>query len=383
MLRIGFLSIHNPYDRNSFSGTTYYMYQALCRAEGALVSVVAEREHKRRFFLERLLDKLNSTKMGDLKVVGSLSHSMSKRKIKKIKKSLENRRAEYDVIVAPVASDLIGTIADIDAIPPIIFLTDATHEFIAEEYKWRLDDTHKINESKTIERARSIIYSSQFMADRALTEFHVDTAEGIKKISFVPFGLNMDRVDLVPPKDVTDECLRLLFVGRDWQRKGGSLALNTARRLREIGIDVELTIVGADPEEVKELSWVTTYRFLDKNDREQQDLYLRLLQRSHFLLLPTRADCTPMVIAEANAFSTPVIATSVGGIPSLISNDKNGFLLDLNSVEDDYAKIIIDCWRDPKSYRRLSVGARRMYEKRLNWDSWAREIVDRARNLCK
>lgn len=54
--------------------------------------------------------------------------------------------------------------------------------------------------------------------------------------------------------------------------------------------------------------------FLDKNRPKDAARLSALYAEAHLLLLPSRADCTLTVIAEAMAHGTPVLATDVGGI---------------------------------------------------------------------
>ncbi|GLI32632.1 glycosyltransferase [Desulforhabdus amnigena] len=51
-------------------------------------------------------------------------------------------------------------------------------------------------------------------------------------------------------------------------------------------------------------------------------------QRSDLVLLPSRFEDFPYVLLEAMAFSKPVLATRVGGIPELVEDGCNGFLID-------------------------------------------------------
>lgn len=58
-----------------------------------------------------------------------------------------------------------------------------------------------------------------------------------------------------------------------------------------------------------------------------------LLAASDFFVLPSLTEGLPLSILEAMSHRLPVIATSVGGIPELITHQKNGYLIPTNSPE--------------------------------------------------
>jgi glycosyltransferase involved in cell wall biosynthesis len=60
---------------------------------------------------------------------------------------------------------------------------------------------------------------------------------------------------------------------------------------------------------------------------------IQLVQQADVLVLPTRADLSPWVIAEAKAAGTPVISTRVGAIPELIRDGIDGWLIPANDYE--------------------------------------------------
>lgn len=383
MLRIGFVSTHNPYDRNSFSGTIHYMYKALRNCGGVKIHAVGWR---RNFNLCRIESRLRSycdQGLGAVGIVGRLAHILSSSRINSINAALKKAHENYDVLIAPVASDLIGQLENGALYPPIIFVTDATHSFLAEEYGWPLPEEHRIRECKTIAMCQSVIYSSQFMADRAAMEFGLTDEIRQSKVAVIPFGLNLDLVSDPGSKPEIKDKLEIVFVGKDWHRKGGQLAIEATALLRSRGIEANLSIVGANPEEAKRKDWIKVYAYLDKNRSTDLQTYMNLLRDSHFLLLPTRADCTPMVIAEANAFRTPVICTSVGGIATLVEQGKNGFMLEPEASAEEYANVIQKYGQDSELYATLSVGARQVYMNRLNWNAWARNIIAKAEELSR
>jgi len=77
-----------------------------------------------------------------------------------------------------------------------------------------------------------------------------------------------------------------------------------------------------------------------------------------------------MVLAEANAFGLPVITTNTGGVPEVVREGENGFLLPLDARGDAYAEMIAKAYRDDQYYSELVRTSRAAFDNRLNWDAW-------------
>ncbi len=124
---------------------------------------------------------------------------------------------------------------------------------------------------------------------------------------------------------------RLLFVGRLSGEKGVSCLLEAFALLITEGEELELHIVGAGPLE-RDLR--RQAQALSVPDRVHfhgfvpQGAALRqLYQESDVFILPSLQDQQPKVLMEAMSQSLPVIATKVGGIPTIIQNGENGLLV--------------------------------------------------------
>ena len=102
--------------------------------------------------------------------------------------------------------------------------------------------------------------------------------------------------------------------------------------------DVRLTIVG-DGSQMghlnilsNELNVANYIEFTGaRNDIAQR------LSNADVFVLSSIAEGIPMTVLEAMASSLPVISTSVGGLPELITDNKNGFLVDKQNIEQLYA----------------------------------------------
>ena len=165
-----------------------------------------------------------------------------------------------------------------------------------------------------------------------------------------------------------------MFIGKDWHRKGGNIAFETLISLLNMGIDAELVMLGCIPPEEINNERLKVIPFLNKNNPEERDQLNQLFLQSHFFIFPTRADCSPIVICEANAFGLPVITTDVGGISTIIKNGKNGYMLPLDASSDQYASLIANNFGDRTVYEELVKSSREQYDQYLNWDKWAEAI---------
>lgn len=92
--------------------------------------------------------------------------------------------------------------------------------------------------------------------------------------------------------------------------------------------------------------------------------------------MPTSIDCSSITSIEAFAYGLPCIATDVGGLPSLISHNKNGFLFKKNEYIDQCISIIQNFYTKPEIYRTFSANAFNEYEKKLNWHTPSAKIID-------
>ncbi|MCR5230796.1 MAG: glycosyltransferase family 4 protein, partial [Solobacterium sp.] len=89
-------------------------------------------------------------------------------------------------------------------------------------------------------------------------------------------------------------------------------------------------------------------------DAEQmKEQYLK----AHVFLSASSIENSPNSIGEAMILGTPVVASDVGGVSSMLSNEKEGLLYQADRVED-MAADIDRLFRDNVLARRLSAGAR-------------------------
>jgi len=369
-MRIGLVTASDARSRESWSGTHYYMAQALHKHCGELsyLGPIKTIVNSAAGDVAKILQLLSRKRYWHVR---SIVVAMSYARI------LEQRisKQPLDLLVAPLA---LAEISFLKTELPIVYVSDSTFASLVNYYPWYSNLLGiSIREGNTLERralrrANLVLYPSKWAAEAAISDYHMDKA----KVHVAPFGPNIEDFPdeaAVMEKKQADRC-RLLFLGKNWQRKGGDIAFETLLALEEMGVKSELTVCGVVPPKSFSHERMTVIPFLDKGDETQRQKLYSLLLTSDFLLLPTRAELYGMVFCEASAFGLPSVTTNTGGIPGAIEEGKNGFMLPLSARGTDYAMVISKAYRDGHYYRELVKSSRAVFNDRLNWEAWAKSV---------
>jgi len=283
---------------------------------------------------------------------------------------------DVDLIFAPVAST---ETAFLETALPVVLYGDLTARFF-QNYSahltslpsWSVAELELV-ESSALRRASHVVYASEWAARSAIHDYQTPQ----EKISVVPMGANLDEVPtaeqiaILRSRPLGNQC-RLVFIGVDWERKGGNTALGAMRLLRERGVNATLTVIGCVPPGVA-CEHVRVIPFLDKSLPEDQKRLAQLLMESDFMLFPTRREAFGIVCCEANAYGLPLLVSNGGGVP--VRNGENGVLFPADASGGDYADAIQSLLKDPDRYRQLAHGGRQAFESHLNWDAWGRSMA--------
>ncbi|HSY19287.1 MAG TPA: glycosyltransferase family 4 protein [Candidatus Acidoferrales bacterium] len=233
-------------------------------------------------------------------------------------------------------------------------------------------------EQEALRHCARAIYSSQWAAQSALQNYQVEPG----KVVVVPFGGNLqepptaeEAAAAVWARDMS--LCNLLLVGVDWERKGADIAVDAVEALNAAGLNARLTVVGCKPPPSRRLpACVEIIPFIGKDTVEHRRQIGELYRRSHFFIMPTRAEAFGLVFAEASAFGVPCLATQVGGIPSVIIDEVNGRLFPLGAGGAEYADYIIKFMQDSSRYRELALRTAEDSAKRLSWNVSGRKVAE-------
>lgn len=370
-LKIAYLTSEPPKDKRSYSGSLYYMGEALEKHCGDVC------------YFDRILSF-------EKRYIARLMHESSKRFLKKnvaydrllfVAKKQAKIAAQrlagqsFDVIIAPNGTP---EVAFLKTEIPIILALDVTFA-IQQNYYPNYSNLLGISarqsnivEGLAYKNARKLLFSSAWAALSAIEDYGVDQ----QKVFAFPFGANLDTIpsrEEALTKKKSKRC-RLLFMGIGWERKGGSIAFETLLQLEGMGIEAELIVCGSTPPKGVVHERMTIIPYLDKNDARQSHEIEKLYATADFLILPTRADCAPNVFKEANAFGVPAITTNTGGVSDIVRDGENGYVLPLEAGGDVYAQLIAALYRDERRYQQLAQSSRAAFETHLNWDAWGMAV---------
>jgi glycosyltransferase involved in cell wall biosynthesis len=215
---------------------------------------------------------------------------------------------------------------------------------------------------RALQGAEAIVTWSHWAAASAVKDYGVDADH----VHAIPPGVDVRRLK-PPEREREPGPLRLLFVGGDFERKGG---IDLVEAVKTIDRPVELDIVSSSAVVPSGLP-VRVHAGVAANSPLITDLF----RRADVFVLPSRGDCTPLAVAEALACGLPVVTTPVGGMPELVRHGENGLLVQPQEPEQlaRALRVLVD---QPDTRRWFGENSRRLAEDEHDVDKNCRKIFD-------
>ena len=188
------------------------------------------------------------------------------------------------------------------------------------------------------------------------------------KFHTVGGGVNKE---LVGRKSVDKRENAILFIGRDFQRKGGDLVIKAFEILQRKYPDLQSKLYIAGDVNGNKYRHIKGVNILGSIDRKQLREYFN---KSKLFCMPSRFEAYGLVFPEAFSFGVPCIGRNDYEMPYFIENNKTGLLL-----EDDDPHILSSMMYrllTDDSFMQEVSNKKEYYNKIYNWDNVAEKIVN-------
>lgn len=356
-MRIAYISLASPFSRQSWSGIPWYSHREILRRFPNTHVIETPR-------LDWLINHGSNLERLGLNI--RRNPGIARQFSRVVDQALE--KLQPDAVVAVAAAHKI---AYINPKWPLVYAADAMYGTVIDYYHKYAKLSPRVRQqghdvqAAMLERADRLLLSSEWAIDTAKHAYELED----RRFELVPMGANLDEDPGYCPPDV-DRPLSLLFVGYAWERKGGDLALETWRILRERTGNAEFHIVGARPESAMGLPGVYLHGKINKSDRHDYARLSELYAKCHFFVMPSRQEAYGIVFCETAAFGRPAVAQATGGVTTVVQDGKTGLLVPPGAEPAQIAQRILDAWSDKANYIGLCEAARERYSTVLNWNCW-------------
>ncbi|MEQ1757830.1 MAG: glycosyltransferase family 4 protein [Vicinamibacterales bacterium] len=169
------------------------------------------------------------------------------------------------------------------------------------------------------------------------------------------------------------DCKSIVFVGIDFERKGGVTVLEAFRRVREVRPDVELFIAG--PELSITQPGVTSLGRLSSRDQ-----LLELYQRSSLFVMPSLCEPFGFVFLEAMMCGLPCIGSTNDAMPEIIEHGRTGCVVPPNDPPA-LAEAILAMLADPARLSEMGRQGRKRAQERFSWALTADRMTVQLENI--
>jgi glycosyltransferase involved in cell wall biosynthesis len=379
-MKVAYITNYNSEDVRHWSGTGYYIAENFKKQGVELIRINCFLEFTFIQKVKRKLTKLFSNKLFLIEREPSYLKKIAAKARQKLSQT------DYDIIFSPGSLSISYLKSD----KPIVFYTDATFDCLMNLYlqgeqpsKRSVVQGNKA-EAAAIKNASLVFYTSGWAIESAVKKYHADS----NKVLQSTFGANMcgNKTEVEIRQMITMRKQKkekhFLFIGVDWHRKGAGKAIDTVANLIENGMKATISLVGCNvPKDVALPEFVTYYPFISKADKNGLVLLNNLFEDACFFILPTIADCTPIVFSEAASYGVPVITTDVGGCKSVIVDNETGFCIKEENFIEEASKKIQELCNCENAYESMSLNAYNYYQKELNWDVITTRTLDAMKRL--
>lgn len=230
----------------------------------------------------------------------------------------------------------------------------ASQENTKPEFRWTYHPSVLLDK-RVFEAAACIVAWSERARESVIQDYGIDE----RKVKMIPPGVNLELLTMPNKVYRDDKALpKILFVGADFQRKGGydllEVFLSTFSNCAELHLVTSAPIKYDHPN-------VYVYQDVKAYDSKWLEIY----SQADLFVLPTYAEALGLVFMEAMAVGLPVIATNLPQIAEVVIDGETGFLIQQGdrSALIETIKYLIE---NPAHGRDMGIKGRKVVEQKFD-----------------
>jgi glycosyltransferase involved in cell wall biosynthesis len=232
---------------------------------------------------------------------------------------------------------------------------------------------------------KSVIYKA---ATHVVAVSSASKMELYEKFAVKPSKITVIHNLLIDPqlfqsREIQDHCIST--AGRLDRCKGVDVLLRAIQLIYEKHPDIQVHIMGDGPQRseletlVQELGITKQVHFCGGVPHDE---VLRRLSSSYLFVHPVRMDNCPLAVIEALSVGAPVIACNAGGLPELIEDGIQGYLVPPDSPQE-LANALDKLLSSTDLRKQFSINAREKYMKEFNTSTRIKLIADWVVEICR
>jgi len=245
----------------------------------------------------------------------------------------------------------------------------------------------EIGEQQVVDAASQLVANTQAEADELINLYSADK----KRVNVVNPGVDLevfnigDRAKARKEFGIPQDAIVFTFVGRVQPLKAPDVLIKAAHQFIQdhphLKNKVRIVICGGlsgtgfdHPDSllqlVKELNLIENVMFLPPSTREK---LATLYQASTLVAVPSYSESFGLVAVEAQACGTPVIATNVGGLKTVVADNLSGLLVNGHDART-WAEALAQISLNEKLVKQYQVGARQ-HATKFSWDKTVEGLI--------
>ena len=361
----------DPFATATWSGSSRYFFGALRDADLLSGAIACEPDR-----LSALLGKLRNvqSRKSSWRFSYHIDPAMSELRSRIVMKTLRSMTPQYDVLLQVGAWYKLWNRVD----RPVVSYHDGNLAArIASPLGVPKVSSRRLTRGLEFERSVYSGHAAIFTMSNWLAESFVkDFGMPREKVHAVYAGINMPEPLTKSPG--TYQAPNIVFVGKDFPRKGGEVLLSAFAKVRRQIRDATLTLVGPQLENPPE--GVVCAGFVSKATPEGIRKVSEMYRAASLFVLPSLYEPFGIAFCEAMAHGLPCIGTRICAMPEIIDEGQTGILVPPRDAEA-LAAAMLNLLTDERAREQMGAAGRARYESMFTWSKVASRIETTLRPL--